>query len=86
MYMIWQESVQNFAFKWTVDIRNLFNNRRWLYIWYKRFLQIHPPTKTKSLLHSQKQATGGISLHVNAKKSEFMWFQRQGAISTLNDG
>ena len=41
--------------------------------------------QTQSLLHSQVQAAGGIGLHVNADKTEFMYFNQRGGISTLND-
>ena len=42
------------------------------------------PTQAESLLHSLKQAAGGIGLHVNADKMEYMCFNRKGDISTLN--
>ena len=44
------------------------------------------PTQAKSLLHSLEQAAGDISLHVNADKMEYMWFNQEGGISTLNGG
>ena len=37
-------------------------------------------------MHRLEQATGGIGLHVNANKMEYMCFNPEGAISTLNDG
>ena len=40
------------------------------------------PTQAESLL----QATGGISIHVNADKTEYMCFNQKGDISTLNGG
>ena len=43
------------------------------------------PTQSKSLLHSPEQAAGGIDLYMNAKKTEYMYFKREGAIATLND-
>ena len=46
----------------------------------KCFLQI----QAKSLLHSLEQAAGGISLHMNANKIEFICFKQEGAISTLS--
>ena len=42
------------------------------------------PTQAESLLQSLEQAAGGISLHVNADKTEFMCFNQTGDISTLN--
>ena len=42
------------------------------------------PTQAESLLHSLEQATGGIGLHFNADKMEFMCFNQRANISTLN--
>ena len=44
------------------------------------------PTQAESLLHSLEQATGGIGLHLNADKTEYMCFNEKGDISTLNSG
>ena len=41
------------------------------------------PTQAESLLHSLQQAAGGIGLHVNADKMEYMCFNQEGDISTL---
>ena len=46
-------------------------------------LLANTPDQTKSLLHSLKQAAGGIGLNLNANKTEFMCFKQEGAISTL---
>ena len=35
-------------------------------------LLVNTPTQAKSLLHSLEQAAGGIGLHVNADKTEYM--------------
>ena len=43
-------------------------------------------TQAESLLHSWEQAAGGIGLHVNADKTEYMCFNQKGDISTLNSG
>ena len=43
-------------------------------------------TQAKSLLHSLEQTTGGIGLHVNADKTEYICFNQRGNISTLNGG
>ena len=40
--------------------------------------------QAQSLLHSQEQAAGGIRLHINADKIEFMCFNQRGEIPTLN--
>ena len=40
--------------------------------------------RTESLSHSLKRQAGGIGLHVNAGKTEFMCFNQRGDISTLN--
>ena len=41
-------------------------------------------TQAQSMLHSLEHAAGGIGLHVNADKTEFMCFNQKGDISTLN--
>ena len=41
------------------------------------------PTQAEFLLHSLEQASGGISLHVNADKT-YMYFNQEGVISILN--
>ena len=43
-------------------------------------------TQAKSLLHSLEQSAGGISLHVNSDKIEYMCYNLKGDISTLNGG
>ena len=40
--------------------------------------------QAKSLLHSLERVAGGISLHVNVEKIEYMRSNRRGDISTLN--
>ena len=49
-------------------------------------LLANTPAHTETLLHSLEQAAGGISLHVNADKKEYMCFNERGNISTLKDG
>ena len=44
------------------------------------------PAQAESQLHSLEQAAGGIGLHVNADKTEFMYFNQRADISTLNGG
>ena len=44
------------------------------------------PTQAESLLHSLKWAAGGIGLHVNAHKMEYMCFNQSSNISTLKGG
>ena len=44
------------------------------------------PAQPESLLHSLEQAAGGIGLHVNADKTEYMCFNQRDDISTLNGG
>ena len=41
-------------------------------------------TQAESLLYSFEYAAGGIRLHVNTKKMEYMCFKREGIISTLS--
>ena len=42
------------------------------------------PIQAEYLLHSLEQAAGCIGLHMNADKTEYMCFNQEGAISTLN--
>ena len=43
------------------------------------------PTQAKSWLPSQEWAAGGIGLHINTDKTEFLCFNQSSDISTLND-
>ena len=47
-------------------------------------LWANTPTQAKTMLHSLEWAAGGIGLHVNAHKMEYMCFNQRGDISTLN--
>ena len=47
-------------------------------------LLANAPTQAETLLHSLERAATGIGLHVNAYKTEYMWFNQTGDISTLN--
>ena len=49
-------------------------------------LLANTPTQAKFLLHSMEQAAGGIGLHVNADKMEYMCFNKKGDIAALNGG
>ena len=49
-------------------------------------LQANTPTQAESLLLSLKRADGGIGLHVNADKTEYIYFYQRGKISTLKSG
>ena len=40
-------------------------------------LLANTPTQTKSLLHSLEQAAGGTSVHVDADKMEYMYFNQK---------
>ena len=46
-------------------------------------IQANTPNQAETLLHSLERAVAGISLHVNAHKTEYMWFNQIGDISTL---
>ena len=48
-------------------------------------LLANSPAQAESLLHRLKRAAGGIGLHVNADKTEYMCFNQRGDISTLKD-
>ena len=47
-------------------------------------LLANTPAQAETLLHSLEQAAVGISLHVNTHKTEYMFFNQRGDISTLN--
>ena len=49
-------------------------------------LLANTPTQAESLLYSLEQAAGDIGLHVNAEKMEYMCFNLEGEITTLNGG
>ena len=42
------------------------------------------PAQAETLQHRLELAAGGIGLHVNAHKTEYMYFYQRGDISTLN--
>ena len=44
------------------------------------------PTQAESLLHGLEHAAGGIGPHVNAEKTEYVYFNQKVDISTLNGG
>ena len=44
------------------------------------------PAQAESLLHSLEWAAGGVGLHDNVEKTEYMCFNQRSDISTLNDG
>ena len=47
-------------------------------------LRANTPAQAESLLHSLERVAGGIGLHVNADKTEYMCFNQTGNISTVN--
>ena len=49
-------------------------------------LLANSPVQAESLPHSLERAAGGIELHVNANKTEYMHFNQRGDISTLKCG
>ena len=49
-------------------------------------LLANTPAQAESLLHSLEWGAGGIDLHVNADKTEYMRFNQSGNIATLNGG
>ena len=46
-------------------------------------LLANEPSQAETQLHSAERAAAAICLHVNAHKTEFMWFNQTGDISTL---
>ena len=47
-------------------------------------LLVNTPTQAKFLLQSLEETAGGIGLHMNAGKTEYICFIKKGDISTLN--
>ena len=47
-------------------------------------LLANTPAQAESLLHGLEWAAGGIGLHINADKTEYMCFNQKDNISTLN--
>ena len=46
---------------------------------------VNTPAKAESLLHNLERAVGDLGLHVNADKTESMYFNQRGDISALNE-
>ena len=44
---------------------------------------LNTPNQAETLLHSLERAAAGISLHVNAHKTEYMCYNQTGNITTL---
>ena len=42
------------------------------------------PNQAETLLHSLERAAAGVGLYVNAHKTEYMWYNQTGDISTLD--
>ena len=49
-------------------------------------LLANTPAQAETLLHSLKREAAGIGLHVNADKTEYMYFHQRGVVSTVNCG
>ena len=49
-------------------------------------LLVNSPAQAESLVHNLEWIAGGIGLHVNTDKTEYMCFNQRGVISTLNGG
>ena len=47
-------------------------------------LLANAPAQAETLLHSLERATAGIGFHVKAHKTEYMFFNQRGDITTLN--
>ena len=58
-----------------------FNERKWLYADKGKKQKIHLPRPNPCCIVD----AGGINLHVNSDKTEFMCFHEKADISTLND-
>ena len=46
-------------------------------------LQANTPAQDETLLHGLERAAGGIGLHVNVDKTEYMCFNQRSNITTL---
>ena len=53
---------------------------------WKKAIQANTTAQAKALLHSLERAAAGIGLHVNADKTEYMYFNQRGDISTMKRG
>ena len=53
---------------------------------YDIALLTNTPTQAESLLHCLELAAGAIGFHVNADKTEYMYYYQKEDISTLNGG
>ena len=71
------------------------NKRKWFYTGKKKARSRQYPPETivllantlaqaESLHHILEQAAGSIGFHMNANKTEYMCFKREGAIATLS--
>ena len=49
-------------------------------------LLANTPAQVESLLHCLERVAGGIGFHVNADKTEYMFFNQRGDIFTLDGG
>ena len=47
---------------------------------------VNTPTQAETLVHSMERAAGSIGLQVNADKTEYIFFNQTGDISTLKSG
>ena len=47
-------------------------------------LLANTPAPAETMLHSLKRAAAGIGLHINAHKTEYMWFNKSDDISSLD--
>ena len=47
-------------------------------------LLVNTPSQSESLLHRLEQVAGDISLYVNSEEIEFMYFNQDGGISSLD--
>ena len=55
-----------------------------IYIYIYIYILANTPNQAKTLLHSLERDAAGISLHVNAHKTEYMSYNQTGDISTLD--
>ena len=56
----------------------------YIYIYIYIAILANTPNQAETLLHCLERAAAAISLHVNARKTEYMCFNQTGDISTLD--
>ena len=72
--------------KQTISCRNYYRHRLCWWSGDDLVILTNIPGDAKSLLHSLEKAVGSISLYIYIDKTQYMCFNKEGAISTSNGG